>query len=256
VSSTTRLDSAKIGLVGVSTDSTVFDAVSSDTDSTLDVESVAFGSYDANQLREILRHRAEDAFVGGTDTVTDSAIALAAAHSAKEKGDARAAMRILRMAGNMAEKAGDAVVDEDHVEKAHHKYERSEVMRVVSTDLAENAKLAAYALILETADRERDAELNDVPAEPPQTSEVWSRYMKILPDYKDPVTRRQFRNYMAQFESMGLTQKVSKSRRTGGDAHELRFETGVVAEAFRDFADEIFDGKIHTPVVRAIESAA
>ena len=69
---------------------------------------IVFPPYQANQLEDILKERAELSF--SPNTLDDDVIPLCSALAAKEEGDARYALDLLRTAGNLAvEKKSDKV---------------------------------------------------------------------------------------------------------------------------------------------------
>ncbi|WP_256488768.1 Cdc6/Cdc18 family protein [Halohasta salina] len=109
-----------------------------------------FPPYDANQLREIM-HAREDAFYEGA--LDSAVIPRAAALAAREHGDARKAIRILKNAGVIAEEKGDTKVREAHLEQAKHHAEADRVAEHVSTQTPHARHiLLALALLTKNAD--------------------------------------------------------------------------------------------------------
>jgi len=117
------------------------DAVGSRAVSSFTPEDVHFDDYDANQLQAILRRR-QDAF--HDDVVDDDVIPLAAAFAAQTHGDARKAIDLMRVAGELAEREGDARVCEGHVRAAQAKVEKNRVLEVVR-GISTQKKLCLYA---------------------------------------------------------------------------------------------------------------
>lgn len=87
--------------------------------------------YDAEQLGEILKARAEIAFK--EDTLEEMVIPLCAAYGAQEHGDARKAIDILRVAGELTEMRQSSIVEETDVKNAKEKIEIDRVIEVVKT---------------------------------------------------------------------------------------------------------------------------
>ena len=104
----TRLNSelrnAQISLVGISNSLTFMDGLDPRVRSSLGEEEIIFPPYNALQLQDILKERAEKAFVEGA--LEDGVIAKCAAFAAREHGDARRALDLLRVAGELAERGG------------------------------------------------------------------------------------------------------------------------------------------------------
>lgn len=112
-------------------------------------QEMQFPPYDANQLREIMEAR-RDAFHDG---VLDSAvIPKAAAIAAREHGDARKAIRILKNAGIIAEGEGDSTVTGEHVDAAK---DQAEVDRL-EEHLSSQTPHARYILLALAALTESD----------------------------------------------------------------------------------------------------
>lgn len=87
--------------------------------------------YDANQLGEILKARAEIAFKEGA--LEETVVPLCAAFGAQEHGDARKAIDVLRVAGELAEMQESSVIKESDVKKAKEKIEIDRIIETVKT---------------------------------------------------------------------------------------------------------------------------
>lgn len=126
--------------------------------SSLSEEEIIFTNYTPEQLYSILRERTDEAFHPGT--VNDSALKLCAAIAGGEHGDARRAIDLLRVAGEMAEREQLTQVSEKQIRDASQKIEESKetavlksyplheklvIMAIVkSTDITTGAIYAAY----------------------------------------------------------------------------------------------------------------
>ncbi|TKX87372.1 AAA family ATPase [Halorubrum sp. SS5] len=132
---------AYISVVAISNDTKMMESVGSRAVSSFTPEDVHFDDYDANQLQAILRRR-QDAF--NDDVVDDDVIPLAAAFAAQTHGDARKAIDLMRVAGELAEREGDTRVREKHVRTAQEKVEKNRVLEVVR-GISTQKKLCLYA---------------------------------------------------------------------------------------------------------------
>jgi len=94
-----KLESCKIGVIGISNKIKYKDRMDERVKSSLCEREFVFPPYDANQLRDIMQARS-DAFKDGV--LDSSVIPRAAALAAREHGDARKAIDILRYAGEIA----------------------------------------------------------------------------------------------------------------------------------------------------------
>jgi cell division control protein 6 len=142
---------AYISVVAISNDARMMESVGSRALSSFTPEDVHFDDYDANQLQSILRRR-RDAF--HEDVLAGDVIPLAAAFAAQTHGDARKAIDLMRVAGELAERDGDERVREEHVRQAQDKVEKNRVLEVVR-GISTQKKLCLYAtaaVAAETAD--------------------------------------------------------------------------------------------------------
>ncbi|MCU4744184.1 orc1/cdc6 family replication initiation protein [Natronoglomus mannanivorans] len=132
---------AHISVVAISNDTKMMESVGSRALSSFTPEDVHFDDYDANQLQSILRRR-QDAFFG--DVLDEDVIPLAAAFAAQTHGDARKAIDLMRVAGELAEREGNEHVREEHVREAQDKVEKNRVLEVVR-GISTQKKLCLYA---------------------------------------------------------------------------------------------------------------
>jgi len=132
---------AYISVVAISNDTKMMESVGSRALSSFTPEDVRFDDYDAQQLQAILRRR-RDAFREGV--VDADVIPLASAFAAQTHGDARKAIDLMRVAGELAEREGDDRVREEHVREAQDKVEQNRVLEVVR-GISTQKKLCLYA---------------------------------------------------------------------------------------------------------------
>jgi len=132
---------AYISVVAISNDTKMMESVGSRALSSFTPEDVHFDDYDANQLQAILRRR-RDAF--HENVLDEDVIPLAAAFAAQTHGDARKAIDLMRVAGELAEREGDDRVRETHVREAQDKVEKNRVLEVVR-GVSTQKKLCLYA---------------------------------------------------------------------------------------------------------------
>lgn len=129
-----RLNNGSLTLVGISNNLTFKDHLDPRVISTLGEEEVVFTSYTIEQLRSIIQERIRMAF--DKDVVYDSTLNLCAAYAGREHGDARRAIDLIRVAGEIAERDQSISVQPDHIEEALKKIEEDK----------ETAALKSYPL--------------------------------------------------------------------------------------------------------------
>ncbi|MFV2015272.1 MAG: Cdc6/Cdc18 family protein, partial [Candidatus Heimdallarchaeota archaeon] len=110
------LKNSKVSLIGITNNVNFKETVDPRIKSTLTEQEIVFAPYTATQLKDILLERAELGFEGSVVDV--AAIEKASALAASEHGDARRALDLIRVAGEVAEANQDAKVLVEHVNKA------------------------------------------------------------------------------------------------------------------------------------------
>ncbi len=137
-----RLKEGSLTFVGISNDLTFKERLDPRVLSTLGEEEVVFATYSVEQIKKILEGRIEQAFVKGA--VEDSALNLCSALAGKEHGDARRAIDLLRVAGEIAEREQKTSINEDHIRLARNKIEENkEVTALQSFPLHEKILIIA-----------------------------------------------------------------------------------------------------------------
>ena len=126
-----ELKNAQISIIGISNSLTFMDDLDPRVRSSLGEEELVFPPYNALQLQDILRERANQAFKEGT--LQEGVIAKCAAFAAREHGDARRALDLLRVAGELAEREHMSVVGLDHIDAANQKIERHKMLDIIES---------------------------------------------------------------------------------------------------------------------------
>jgi len=116
-----RLKKATLTLVGISNDLTFKERLDPRVISSLGEEEIVFTNYTVEQLKKILGDRIQLAFI--KNAIEEAAVNLCAAMAGREHGDARRAIDLLRVAGEIAEREQSNIIKEEHVRKASQKIE-------------------------------------------------------------------------------------------------------------------------------------
>jgi cell division control protein 6 len=120
-----------VGFVGISNDLHFKEFLDPRILSCLSEEEAVFTPYLADELYDILLERARSAFF--ENILSDSSLHLCAALAAREHGDARRALDLLRVAGELAERQGSTAVSEEHVRSAVRKIEYDRVSEALKS---------------------------------------------------------------------------------------------------------------------------
>ena len=203
------LENSRVSIIGISNDLKFTDFLDPRVKSSLGEEEIVFPPYDANQLKDILQHRAGVAFRG--DVLSPDVIPLCAAFAAQEHGDARRALDLLRTAGELAERAGADRVEEAHVRRAQDKIELDRVIEVVRT-LPTQSKIVLHGII--QLERDGTATIN--------TGEVYNAYRQLCERIDvDVLTQRRVTDLISELDMLGIVNAVVVSKGRYGRTKEI-----------------------------------
>ncbi|MFB6266828.1 MAG: Cdc6/Cdc18 family protein [Halodesulfurarchaeum sp.] len=235
-----ELENSRVSIIGISNDLKFTDFLDPRVKSSLGEEEIVFPPYDANQLRDILQHRAEVAFK--PDSLSEDVIPLCAAFAAQEHGDARRALDLLRTAGELAERDKADEVTEDHVRKAQDKIELDRVVEVVRT-LPTQSKLVLYAIILLEKHGVRNI----------NTGEVYNIYKRLCDEIDaDVLTQRRVTDLISELDMLGIVNAVVVSKGRYGRTKEISLSVPIEeTEAVLQADSRIGDIDDVTPFVQA-----
>ncbi|KAB1187512.1 MULTISPECIES: Cdc6/Cdc18 family protein [Haloferax] len=236
------VESAKIGLVGISNDLSYREGLSAKVQSSLCEKEVYFPPYDAGELREVLEQRTQVAF--HEDALSDEVIPMCAAYGAKDSGDARQAINLLLEAGDIARNENAPQVAGEHVEQAKRKLESDQITTGVSK-LTEHARITLYALTTFAAD-----------GETPVTSPVIrERYLALCSASGiEPLSHRQMQAHLSELKMMGVITGREKNLGRGGGKkvlYGLNYDLRLIVETLEQTIDDI---GVHRSVQAFVEN--
>lgn len=187
-----NLNSSWISVVGISNDLHFKEFLDPRVLSSLSEEEVVFRPYLADELFDILLDRAKLAFIDGA--LDENSLRLCAALAAGEHGDARRALDLLRVAGELAEREGAAGVAEQHVRQAQQKIEQDRVSEVLKSLPAHSKILLVGAYLLS----------NHVPGGA-ITGDVYEVYHELCAESDlEPLTQRRVSGLINELDVMGI----------------------------------------------------
>ena len=196
-----ELKRAQISIVGISNDLTFADHLDARVKSSLSEEELLFPPYNAIQIKGILQERAKRAF--REDALKEGVLEKCAAYAAGGHGDARRALELLRVAGELAERKGCRYVEIKHIDEAEEKIDRDKIFDI-ALHQPRQVQLVLYA-ILELAPKRTIV----------VTGEIYSLYEKLCKQIKlRPLTQRRVSDIIGELDMLGIiqTKLISKGR--------------------------------------------
>lgn len=169
--------------------------------SSLNDKEIVFPPYGADQLGDILSERAELSF--NEDVLENDVIPLCSAMAAKEEGDARYALDLLKNAGELAFDEDSEIVTSDHVKRAKDRIEHNKVSEIISTLPLQQQRVLEAILALTKQDEEITS------------GRLYDEYKEI--SKKDAVTYRRIFDFINELEMLGIisTNTISRGRGKG-----------------------------------------
>jgi len=225
-----NLEESKVGIIGISNDFKFRESLSSKVQSSLCEKELQFPAYNANELRDILRQRADIAFFD--DVVPHEVIAKCAAFGAKDAGDARQSLDLLMEAGDVAVEQDATQVTVDHVDQARESLERSRIVDGVA-GLTQQGHLVLYALLM----------LHEEGDTPIRARDVQDRYEIICGRAAvDPLVPRRMRDHLGELSMLGIASRTERNRgESGGRYYEYALDTNpdLLLEALDETVDMV-----------------
>ena len=206
-----ELKNAQVSLIGISNSLTFMDHLDPRVRSSLGEEEIVFPPYNALQLKDILRERAALAF--NSNVLEDGVIEKCAAYAAREHGDARRALDLLRVAGEIAVRESNKKVLLNHIDTASQKIERDKMLYLIENEPTQ-FQLVLYAIAMLDGKKER---VNIF------TGDVYNLYHEICEKTKnEPLTQRRISDILGEFDMLGIinARVISKGRQ--GRTREIK----------------------------------
>lgn len=204
-----ELKNTQICLIGISNDLMFTEHLDPRVKSSLSEEELVFPPYNAIQLQDILKRRSHIAFKEGV--IQDGVIEKCAAYAAREHGDARRALELLRVAGEIAERQGHKVIALVHLDEAEEKIEKERVIEVVKTQ-PKQQQVTLYAILLLLSHRKESL----------YTGEVYDLYRDLCNKIGlRPLTQRRISDIVAELDMLGIIKAKTISKGRFGRTREI-----------------------------------
>lgn len=229
-----ELKNAQISLIGISNSLTFMDNLDPRVRSSLGEEEIIFPPYNALQLRDILDKRARQAF--SENGLEEGVIAKCAAYAAREHGDARRALDLLRVAGEIAVREESNKVLLKHIDAANSKIERDKMLDIIQNEPTQ-FQLVLWAIMKleeKRATRKKSGAMVD---DRIFTGDVYNIYQQVCEETKNEIlTQRRVGDIIAEFDMLGIinARVISKGRQ--GRTREIKL---MLPSNVKEKADEI-----------------
>jgi cell division control protein 6 len=207
-----ELAKSQLCIVGISNDLTFLDELDPRVRSSLSEEEILFPPYNALQIQDILNQRADLAFKEGV--LQEGVISKCAAFAAKEHGDARRALDLLRIAGELAEREDSKKIALKYIDEANEKIEKDKILdTILSMPKQFQVVLGSIIYLLESQKG----------SNPIFTGEVYDFYQQLCIKNKlEVLTQRRVGEIIQEFDMSGIINVRVISKGRGGRMREIK----------------------------------
>lgn len=216
---------AKATLVGISNDLTFKEFLDPRVLSSLSEEEIVFKPYNASELLDILLDRARLAF--HENVLSEGAVGLCAALAAAEHGDARRALDLLRVAGDVAEREGTPTLQEQHIRQAEKRIEHDRMTEALQ-NLPLHSKLVLCSVYLLFKAQALEGSV---------TGNIYEVYSELCEQCDmAPLTQRRVSGLINELDVIGLlnTQVVNMGRYGRTKKIRLSITPGLFKNVYSD----------------------
>ena len=221
-----------LSIIAISNDLHFLEKLDAPVQSRLAADKLFFAPYTSAQLSEILRDRA--ALVFTSDGLADGMVEYAAAVAARDHGDARKALALLRKAADAAAKEGASQVHEEHVRQARGELEMDVIAEGLRV-LAVHDKLVLYAVATLLNDSRTASNLN--------LGKIHEGYTKVCKNLgMDPMGMRSVVRSLSDLADQGFLKNEVRAlggRRGRSTCVTMRVPTESTIKVLRE--DSVFE---------------
>jgi len=211
----TELKNAQLAIVGISNDIMFADNLDPRVKSSLSEEELIFPSYNAMQIQDILKKRSSEAVK--ENILEEGVIAKCAAYAAREHGDARRALELLRVAVELAERKGILKITIKELDEAEEKIEKDRVLDIITTQ-PKQFQLVLYSILLLYEERKQQNIIF--------TGEIYLLYKELCTKINlRPLTQRRVSDVIAEFDLLGMINAKVISKGRHGRTREISVVT-------------------------------
>ncbi len=196
-----ELKNSQICLIGISNNLIFVENLDPRVKSSLSEEELIFPPYNAIQIQDILRQRANKAFKEGALQV--GVVEKCSAFAARDHGDARRAIDLLRIAGELAERSGSQIIEISHLDEAERKVETDTIINAVISQ-PKQFQSVLYSLLLISPQKKNFF-----------TGEIYEVYKELCKKTKlNVLTQRRVSDILAELDMLGVINAkiISKGR--------------------------------------------
>ncbi|MBC8500437.1 MAG: ORC1-type DNA replication protein [DPANN group archaeon] len=213
-----ELKNSKVSLIGISNDLTFVNNLDPRVKSSLSEEEVLFPPYNAIQIQDILKKRAKKAFQ--PKIIESGVVEKCSAYAARDHGDARRALELLRVAGELAERQNQKTIKIENIDEAEDKIEKDRILELIKNQ-PKQFQLILYAIILKNNSQKGKI----------FTGEIYDYYKNICNEVSlRPLTQRRVSDIISELDMSGIINGRVLSKGRYGRTREISISVPKTTE--------------------------
>lgn len=183
---------SKVVIIGISNVLTFVNNLDPRVKSSLGEEEILFPPYNAIQIQNILRSRCSFAFREGV--IEPGVIEKCAAFAARDHGDARRALELMRVAGELGERKNQQKIKIENLDEAEEKIEKDRILELINNQ-PKQFQVVLYSILLK-----KPSFKNKI-----FTGDIYDSYKEICMQIGlRPLTQRRVSDIIAEFDMLGI----------------------------------------------------
>lgn len=217
-----ELKKAQISLIGISNDLTFTNLLDARVKSSLSEEELLFDPYNALQIKTILNDRVSKGFE--KEAVSQGVIAKCAAYAAREHGDVRRAIELLRISGELADRKRKDKVDIEDLDEARDKIDKDNIFDAIKVQPKQQ-----QAVIFTIVESRLKGNLKQ------HTGQIYTSYMENVKLFSiRPLTQRRVSDIISELDTLGLINQrvISKGRYGRTTEITINFSKNYIEKIF------------------------
>jgi len=166
------------------------------------------------------------------NVLSEGIITKCAAFAAREHGDARRALDLLRIAGELAERDNSNKVLVKYLDAANEKIERDKILDVIITE-PKQFQLVLYSII-QLSEKQKEG--------PIFTGDVYNLYQELCVKNKlEVLTQRRVSDIIQEFDMLGIINVRVISKGRGGRMREIKLaiSKNIISKAKKIIEDSL-----------------
>ncbi|MBU1030615.1 MAG: ORC1-type DNA replication protein [Nanoarchaeota archaeon] len=208
-----ELKNSQIAIIGISNNIGFSNELDPRVKSSLNEEEVVFSPYNAIQIQDILKERAKLAFK--ENILEEGVIAKCAAYAAREHGDARRAIELLRVSGEIAERKNQKTVKIENIDDAEEKVEKDRFLDLIKNQ-PKQFQIILYSIFI----------INEKKKGEIYTGELYNLYKEISSKLGfRPLTQRRVSDIIVELDMLGIINGKVTSKGRYGRTREISLST-------------------------------